>query len=154
MNWSGAEIDRLAILSNEIIDHINQQNIPGIEELKADVRIGKPEAQINIDRNAARRYELSTGQIADAIRTSVFGKEVSKFKIGEDDYPIQVRLDERYRNNISDLLNQKITFRNPANGQIAQVPISAVADVSYSSTYSSIKRKNQNRVITVYSKCP
>ena len=147
----GDEINTLAQLSEDVITFINSKNIPGIEELKADVSIGKPELIINIDREAARRYELSTFAIASAIRTSVFGKEVSKFKVGEDEYPIQVRLSEKYRNKVSDLLSQKITFRNQSNGQIVQVPISAVASVSYSSTYSSIKRKDERRMITIFS---
>lgn len=147
----GEDIDQLAILSEEVINYINSKNIPGIEELQADIKIGKPELIVNVDREAARRFEISTYDIANAIRTAVFGKEVSKFKEGEDEYPIFVRLDERYRNDISNLLNQKITFRSPASGQISQVPISAVADVEYTSTYSAIKRKDLDRVITIYS---
>src|SRR5690606_2284917 len=73
------------------------------------------------------------------------------YKDGEDEYPIQLRLDSTYRNNISSILNQRVTFRNPASGLITQVPISAVADIEYTSTYSSIKRKDMERVITVYS---
>ncbi len=147
----GEDADKLAVLSEEIIAHINSKNIPGIEELLADVKIGKPELVINIDRAAARRFGISTFAIADAIRTAVYGKEVSKFKQGEDEYDIYVRLEEKYRYDVDNLLNQKITFRNPANGRIAQVPISAVASVKYTSTYSSIKRKNLDRVITIYS---
>ncbi|HHB78540.1 MAG TPA: efflux RND transporter permease subunit, partial [Saprospiraceae bacterium] len=145
------DIDTLLNLSAKIISYINQQNIGGIEELKADVELNKPQLIIHIDREAARRYEISTGQIASEIRTAVFGDEASKFKQGEDEYPIEIRLAEKYRNNIDDLLAQKITFRNPANGRIAQVPISAVANIEYGSTYSSIKRKNLQRVVTVYS---
>ncbi|MDH3648363.1 MAG: efflux RND transporter permease subunit [Saprospiraceae bacterium] len=147
----GDDINGLASLSEELITHINAQGISGIEELKADVEIGKPELIINVDREAARRYEVSTFGIANTIRTAVFGKEVSKFKQGEEEFPITVRLDETYRNNITDVISQKVTFRNPANGQIVQVPISAVADVKYSSTYSSIKRKDRERMITIYS---
>ncbi len=145
----GENIDSLLEESNQMIAFINDLAIPGIEELKADVKLGKPELLVNIDREAARRYEISTFGIADALRTSVFGKEVSKYKQGEEEYPIMVRLSEEYRNNMSSLLDQKITFRNPANGRIAQVPISAVADVQYSSTYSSIKRKDGKRLITI-----
>lgn len=145
------EIDQLATVSEDVIRYLNEKNIPGIEELKADVKIGKPELIIQIDREAARRFGVSTYAIANAIRTSVYGAEVSKFKQGEDEYPVFIRLDEQYRNNIGNLLNQKITFRNPSNGQIAQVPISAVAAASFSSTYSSIKRKNLQRAITIYS---
>jgi len=147
----GENIDELAVLSEEVIAYINAQSITGIEELQPDVRLGKPELTVKIDREAARRYGVSTFAIADAIRTSVFGKEVSKFKEGEDEYPIFIRLDEKYRNNITDLLNQRITFRSPASGKISQVPISAVADVKFNSTYSSIKRKDEERMITIFS---
>jgi len=147
----GEDINKLVDLTEEMMVYINRQNIQGIEKLKADVQIGQPELIVNINREAARRYEISTYNIASNIRTAVFGKEVSKFKEGEDEYPIFVRLDERYRNNLDALMNQKVTFRNPANGQISQVPISAVADLTNTSSYNSIKRKNLDRVITIFS---
>ncbi len=151
LELKGDDINQLTSLSEDVITFINTHNIPGIEQLKADVQLGKPELIINVNREAARRYEVSTFDIANTIRTAIFGKEVSKFKEGEEEYPIVIRLDEKYRNNITDILSQKITFRNPADGQIVQVPISAVASIQYSSTYSSIKRKKQERVITVFS---
>ena len=83
----GEEIDSLLVLSEEVKLFLESLNISGIEDLKKDVQIGKPELLINIKRDAARRYELSTYSIASAIRTSVFGKEVSKYKVGEDEYP-------------------------------------------------------------------
>ncbi|NRB63186.1 MAG: efflux RND transporter permease subunit [Saprospiraceae bacterium] len=147
----GESMDSLAILSDRVINFINRQSIPGIEELQADVQIGKPELLVRIDRTAARRYEISTFDIANTIRTAIFGREVSKFKDGEDDYPIMLRLEESYRNNIEQILNTRVTFRSPATGRIVQVPISAVADIEYSSTYSAIKRKNLDRVVTIYS---
>lgn len=148
---TGEDLEKLLPLGDDIISYINAQGIPGIEELSADVKLGKPELLVKVNREAARRYGVSTFQIASALRTSVYGKEVSKYKLGEDEYPIFIRLDEADRNNVDALLNQRITFRDPTNGQITQLPISTVADVEYSSTYSSIKRKDQERVITVTS---
>jgi len=147
----GDNIDTLVTLTARVKALINNLPIEGIEGLNADVNIGKPELLINIDRAAARRYELSTYSISDALRTSVFGKEVSKYKDGEDEHPIMLRLSEKYRNDENKLINQKVTFRNPANGQIVQVPISAVATFNYSSTYSSIRRLDGQRVITLSS---
>ena len=147
----GDNIDTLVTLTARVKRLINNLPIEGIEGLNADVNIGKPELLINIDRAAARRYELSTYSISDALRTSVFGKEVSKYKDGEDEHPIMLRLSEKYRNDENKLINQKVTFRNPANGQIVQVPISAVATFNYSSTYSSIRRLDGQRVITLSS---
>ena len=148
----GEDIDDLTQLSERLIVHLNDQNIPGIEELKSDVVLARPELIVNIDREAARRYGVSTAQISSTIRTAVFGKEVSKFKVGEDEYPIMIRLDEPYRFNIDDLMNQKITFRDQARrGEIVQVPISSVAGFTYKTSYNTIQRKDQKRVVTIYS---
>ena len=43
---------------------------------------------VQIDRDMARRLGVSTSQVGSTIRTALFGKEVSKFKDGEDEYPI------------------------------------------------------------------
>ena len=148
---TGKDYTTLIEKAEKITEYINTRNIPGIEELKASVKIGKPEMEISIDREAARTYQISTFNIADAIRTSVFGKEVSKFKVGEDEYPINLRLAEKYRYQKENILNQKITFRNPANGRIAQVPISTVADIQFTSSYDLINRKDQERNIGITS---
>ncbi|NQU35120.1 MAG: efflux RND transporter permease subunit [Bacteroidetes bacterium] len=148
---SGNDFDQLLVLTDDIRAEINKANIPGIEALKIDLDVGKPELLINVDRDKARRYGLSTGQVGDAIRTSLFGKEISDYKDGEDEYKIVMRLDDKFRYNISDLINQLITFRSQSSGKIVQVPISAVADFKYSSTYGAITRKDRNRLITIYS---
>ncbi len=148
---SGRDFDKLLYLTDTLRAMFNEANIPGIEALKIDLDVGKPEVLVNIDREKARRYGLSTGQIADALRTSLFGKEISDYKDGEDEYKIVMRLDEDYRYNLADLINQRITFRNQSSGKIVQVPISAVAEFDYSSTYGAITRKDRNRMITIYS---
>jgi multidrug efflux pump subunit AcrB len=148
---SGKDFDQLISLADNIEETINKAGIDGIEGLKLDLDVGKPEAILHIDRERARRYGLSTAQIAMTVRTALFGKEVSKFKEGEDEYSIQLRLKEQYRNELTALENQIITFRDPTNGKIVQVPISAVADFSYSSTYDAVKRNDLKRFVTLYS---
>jgi len=148
---SGKKFETLLALSDSIQYLIETENIPGIEGLHIDLDVGNPELLVHIDRDKTRRFGVSTGQIAMTIRTALFGKEISNFKEGEDEYPIQLRLKEKYRNDITALMNQKITFRNQSNGRIIQVPISAIADIEYSTTYGAVKRKNLDRVITLYS---
>jgi multidrug efflux pump subunit AcrB len=146
---SGQDFNRLIQLTDSIRQRIERANIPGIEGLKMDLDVGKPEVLVDIDREKARRFGLSTLQIADQIRTSLFGKEISDYKVGEDEYPIQLRLQEPERYDLSALMNQKLTIRN--NGEVVNIPISAVADVEYSTTYGAVKRKDLDRVITLYS---
>ncbi len=148
---SGRDFDKLLYLTDTIQNLIESAKIEGIEGLKIDLDIGKPEIILSINRDKARRFGLSTGQIASTIRTALFGQEISDYKVGEDEYPIQLRLGENFRHDISALLNQRVTFRNQSNGKIVQVPISAVADITYSTTYGEVKRKDRERVITIYS---
>ncbi len=147
---SGEDFLKLISISDSIINLINASGIEGIEGLKKDLDAGKPELLLNIDREAARRFGLSTGQIAGTIRTALFGKEVSDFKVGDDEYPIQIQLSKKYRNDITVLMNQIITFRNK-RGKFVHIPISAVADYSFSTSYGSIKRIDTKRVITISS---
>lgn len=148
---SGEDYGQLLEEAENMRRFINERGIQGIEELQIDVQSGKPEMPIEIDRVKARTLGISTAQIGDALRTALFGKEVSRFKQGEDDYPINLRFSDNYRHNVDDLLNQRITFRDPATGRIKQVPISAVAEAKLSSTFSAVKRKDLDRVITLYS---
>ena len=130
---------------------INESSIQGIEELKMDVQQGKPELLVDIDYDKARTLGISTAQIGDALRTALYGREISRYKEGEDDYPINLRYQDRYRYNMDDLLNQKITFRDQGSGKIKQVPISSVATPNKSSTFSAVKRIDLDRVITLQS---
>ncbi len=148
---AGDDYEELLAESENLKKFIDGRNIPGIEELKLDVEIGKPELLVEIDRNKARRFNLSTGQIGSSLRNAVFGMEVSTYKEGEDDYPIMIRLADEYRYNQDNLLNQKITFRDQTNGRIQQVPISAVAQPVKSTTFSAVKRKDMKRMITISS---
>ena len=148
---SGDNYYELVGVAEEVRAFINKQGISGIEELKLDVETGKPEMPIEVDRVKARALGLSSAQIGDAMRTALFGKEVSRFKDGEDDYPINIRMSDAYRYNMEDLMNQKITFRDQASGRIKQVPISAVAKAKKTSTFSSVKRKDLKRVISLQS---
>ncbi len=146
----GEDYERLIEVTNQVSAAIRQAGIPGIEELKSDLEQNKPELLVDIDRDKARRFGLSTSTIANELRTALFGFEVLKFKDGEDDYPIQLRLKDEYRYDINALMNYRITFRDKF-GNLRQIPISSVADVEYSSTYGSVKRKDLDKVITLSS---
>lgn len=148
---SGIDFDQLLLMSEDIQQKIEAEKIPGIEGLKVDLELSKPELLVNIDRDMARRLGVSTAQVASTIRTALFGKEVSKFKEGEDEYPIVLRLADEYRYSVPALMNQRITFRSQADGQIKQIPVSSVADYTYNNTYGSVKRKEMKRQVTLYS---
>ncbi len=146
----GEDYEKLILLAEDLKNYIEEANIGGIEELKYDLETGKPELMVNVDRDKARRFGLSSAVIATELRTALFGKEVSKFKDGEDDFPIQLRLNDAQRYDLEALVNKSITFRTN-DGKVKQIPIKSVADVQYTSSFGSVKRKDLNRVITLFS---
>ena len=86
-----------------------------------------------------------------ALRTAIYGKEISTYKINEDEYPIILRVAEDYRENIEDIMNMNITFRDMASGRIKTIPISSLATLEYGSSYGGIRRVDNKRAITISS---
>jgi multidrug efflux pump subunit AcrB len=91
---------------------------------------------------------MNTGQIASVVRTAVNGTEASKYRVGEDEYKITVRLRKEQRESPADIENLNITFMN-RRGTLMSVPLVSVADVVRSSGLSAIMRKDMKRVITI-----
>ena len=148
---TGSDYDEMLIQADKMIAFIEAKNIPGIEKLSVDVNKESPELEVKVDRVNAGSVGVSTGQLGFNLRRSVYGQEISTFKEGDDDYNIVVRMQEDQRKNENILFNQSLTFRNQNNGQIVQVPISAVSKTEKTTTYNQIKRKNYKRIMTVYS---
>ncbi len=149
---TGDNVDSLISVSHKFPKFLTAAGIQGIEDLKSDFEEGKPEIVIDIDRERANREGIATGTIGGEIRTAIYGTETSKYREGEDQYPIQLRYLESQRKNIDALLNLKITYRDMAmGGQIRQVPLSSIAKLSYVNSYGSIKRQNSKRIINLSS---
>jgi multidrug efflux pump len=147
----GDEFDDIIKTAVSLKRYLDSVNVPGVEKLKLDVDVTKPELAVTIDRERAQREGLSTGQIGMELRTALFGREASKLKVGEDEYKIQIRYTEELRNNLSDLQNMKISFKDMNSGANRQIPISAVVKFDYNNTLGGVKRKNLKRLITIYS---
>jgi multidrug efflux pump subunit AcrB len=148
---TGSDYDQMLVEADKLMAFINSKNIPGIEKLSVDVNKQSPELEVIVDRVNAGSTGVSTGQLGFNLRRSVYGQEISTYKEGDDDYNIVVRMQEDQRKNENILFNQSLTFRNQNNGQMMQVPISAVSKTEKTYTYNQIKRKGYKRIMTVYS---
>ncbi|AWA29024.1 copper transporter [Flavobacterium magnum] len=147
---TGLDYEQMLKEADRMIAYINSKNIPGIERLQVDVNKESPELEVKVDRVNAGSLGVSTGQLGYNLRRSVYGQEISTYKEGDDDYNIVMRMQEDQRKDESVLFNQSLTFRNQT-GQMQQVPISGVSSTRKTETYNMIKRKNQKRIMTIYS---
>jgi multidrug efflux pump len=149
IEFIGDDYNKIGKLANDFKNYLDSNKVEGMVGLGLDVDLNNPEISISVDRERAMAEGLSTAQIGFEIRTAVFGKEISKLKDNEDDYKIQLRYSDLQRNNITDLMNMKITFRDFNSGQIKQIPISAVASFDYTNTSGGIIRKQYKRTVSL-----
>jgi len=148
---SGEDLGKLAATADNFKRFVDSLQIGGIEELKSDFATSKPEILILLDRERANSEGITAAVVGDAIRTGQLGKEVSKYREGEDQYSIMLRFEENQRKDLEQLLNLTITYRDMTSGLIRQIPLSVVAHVEYVNSYGQINRLNLKRVITVSS---
>ena len=148
---NGEDYEELIFTAERMRDYLNTQSISGVDELKIDVNKSKPGMQVLVDRKKAGELGVSTGQVGQQLRASIFGNKAGIYKENGEDYDIYVRFNKDDRYNKSAVFNQKITFRDQASGKIKEIPVSAVATQANSSGFSAIKHKNVKRVVTVYS---
>jgi multidrug efflux pump len=144
------DFDALIHTAVSLKNYLDSINVPGVEELKMDVDLTNPEISLTVDRERALAEGVSSGQIGMAIRTALFGREVSKIKEGNDEYKIQLRNNELQRKKLVDLLNTKVSFFDMSRG-FKSVPIINLVKVDYTSTLGSVVRKEYKRAITLTS---
>ncbi len=149
---TGDNLDTLVATSERLKKYLDKKRIAGVEKLLSDFQSDKPELVFDINRERMNKESISTGQVVGALRTAVFGKEISRFRDANDDYPITLRVKKEQRENIDAVRNMPLQFRDMGMGGIVrEVPISAFADIEYGKTYGGIKRKDLKRIINLQS---
>jgi len=147
----GEDFESIARVAFDLKNYLDTNKVEGVEALNLDVDPNNPEISVIVDREKVLAEGLSTAQVGMEIRTAVFGKEVSKIKQGDDEYKIQLRYNDLVRNNVTDLMNMRITFRDFNTMAIKQIPLNAVAHIEYTNTSGGVRRKNYRRTIQLQS---
>lgn len=146
------DLGSLVSTAVDLKNYLDSIRVPGVEELKMDVDLTNPEITLTVDRERALIQGVSSAQVGQAIRTALFGREISKIKEGKEEYKIQLRNNELQRKDLASLLNMRISFRDMASGgAVKDIPIGALVKLEPTNTFGSIKRKNQKRTITIRS---
>ncbi len=137
--------DNFAVLG-EIAKGIKDilDKVPHVKDVRDNYVEGIPSVQVDVDRQKAALFGLSTDGIGFALKSAYNGLEVSSFREGSDDYDITVQLGEKDRN-VVDVLHE-LMLPTPS-GEL--VPLSTIATVSFTGSLGDINRINNERVVTV-----
>ena len=116
---------------------------PGLVDATTNVEQGRPEVAVQVDRERAARFGLSTDAVARVVRTAVAGTVADTYREGEDEYDIVVQLQEESRGQIESL--NTLTVPGPQG----RVPLLAVATVETTGGPGAIRRLGLEPVVTV-----
>jgi HAE1 family hydrophobic/amphiphilic exporter-1 len=140
----GDDLDVLKEMAEEIRQLVS--SVPGTREVESSMTIGRPELQIEVNRDRAVGYGISVAQVASAVRTAFDGNVATQYRSGGEEYNIRVILPEEYRQNIQDLHNVKIVTPTGIRVTLANL-ITTKTDLGP----TQIDRENRSRVATITS---
>jgi HAE1 family hydrophobic/amphiphilic exporter-1 len=138
----GPDLEQLQVYTTELLAKVKE--IPGVADVDSNFDFTKPELRVNVDRARSADLGVPIDSLATNLRTLIGGEEVSKFKDGDDQYSVVLRLDEPFRNNPTLMGNLLV----PSTTQRA-LRVSDVAQLTMGSAPASIDRYNRQRQITV-----
>ena len=136
---SYAELDKIA---SQLVEKLKDN--PGLADLDTDLRLNKPEVQIEIDRARAADLGLDVTVIGRTLETLLGGRNVSKFQIGSEQYDVTVALPASDRTSPGALSG---FFVRGSAGEMVQ--LSNIMKVHEAVAPRELRRFNQLRAITI-----
>jgi hydrophobic/amphiphilic exporter-1 (mainly G- bacteria), HAE1 family len=138
----GPDINKLAEYSDKLLT--KAKTVPGLGDIDSSLRSGKPEVQLDIDRERAADLGVSVRSVQQALNTLVAGQTASTFNAGDDQYDVVVQAEDRFRGSVEGL--EKMTV---ASTKIGSVGLNEVVRARASSGPSSIQRLNRQRIVEI-----
>ena len=78
-------------------------SIEGLQDIETTTRLGSPEVQVRFDRRRLNRLGLEEGQVARVLRNKIQGNVATRYREGERQIDVLVRVDEPDRNAVADI---------------------------------------------------
>lgn len=140
----GSELEQLRTLGQQVQSAMSE--VPGLADLQLEPQVPIKQVQIQFDREAAARYGVTIGELAETIETALNGRAVSQVLEQQQTFDLVVWLQETYRNDIEIIRNLLV---DTPNGQ--KIPLAQVAKIDYGTGANTINRENVSRFIVVSS---
>ena len=121
------------------------RTIPGTRSVYAERSVGGNYVDFNIDRNAIARYGLTIGDVQNVFMSAVGGMNITQTVEGLERYPVNLRYQRDYRDNIEAL--KRVLVPLPGGGNI---PLDELGDVEIKKGPPMIKSENARPNSWVY----
>lgn len=139
---SGDDFDVLSDLSRKVVRIL--RNVPSVVDVENQMEEAMPEFQFKADRQRMALLGANTEMVGNYLRSSIFGLEVSKYRAGDDEYEIRIRLPPGARNSADMLTSIYIPIDDKKS-----VPLTSLGTIAYTGGKGNIMRVDNRRVITI-----
>lgn len=140
---SGPDLNVLESLSGQI--ERAMKTIPETTSAFGDRSVGGYYLDFDINREAASRYGLTTGDVQDVIQSAIGGMNVTETVEGLERYPVNVRYPRELRDDFESL--KRVLIATPSGSQI---PLAQVAELNYRRGPPVIKSENSRPNAWIY----
>jgi HAE1 family hydrophobic/amphiphilic exporter-1 len=140
------------------LDVLQQKSEAIVAAMRADLRFvdarsnferGKPELQVQVDRDRAADLGVPVRALADTVRALVGGFDVASFQDEGRRFDVRVRLEETQRDDLAELAQIQV---RAAGGTL--VDLASLAKLGVASGPAQIERDARARRITLYANNP
>jgi len=138
----GYDFDKTNALAQEV--KALCQNLDGARDISISRKDDKAELQVVLDKEKMALHGLNSATVSNFIRNRVYGATAGYFREGGEEYDIVVRLEEQYRNSISDLNQLSIPT---AMGTL--IKLSEIGEIREFWSPPSIDRQRRERIVKV-----
>ncbi len=135
--------DEVKVFAQKIKDEVAK--ISGATDLRLSGKSLKSEIVININQTKIARYQLTTEEVGQAVRTALAGFEDLKIQRNNQTMNISIEYGEKYKNRTNQLA--EILLLNSL-GQ--SIKLSQVADIQEVYAPSVLERKDRNASMTIF----
>ncbi|MGI5833814.1 MAG: efflux RND transporter permease subunit [Bacteroidales bacterium] len=138
----GYDFDKTNALAQEV--KALCQNLDGARDISISRKDDKAELQVVLDKEKMALHGLNSATVSNFIRNRVYGATAGYFREGGEEYDIVVRLEEEYRNSISDLEQLSIPT---AMGTL--IKLGEIGEIKEFWSPPSIDRQRRERIVKV-----
>ncbi len=138
----GPDLKKLEEYSSKILEKM--KTIPDAVDIDSTLISGKPEVQLEVDRDTAADLGVKVGDVSQALNTLVAGQDATTFNQGTDQYDVTVRAINPFRTSIEGL-NRMIV----PSTKLGWVTLDRVVRSVPGTGPSSVDRTNRQRQVTL-----
>lgn len=138
----GYDFEQTNKLASEIAQKM--RTVKGAEDINITRDDDKPELQLFLNQDKLSQHGLTTTEVASALRNRVYGYKPSKYKEDGEEYDIIVRLEEGFRNSITEIENTLIV-----SGQGEKIRLKELGEIKEFWSPPNIERKSKQRMVKV-----